>query len=441
MRKHIQRSWGKTHSSESTCFYTSEFSQDFTSKYESGLAIGFGRSYGDSSINSKGIYLEVPHQKKIEFETQQLQVTCSADVSIGELERAALSKGLFPLTVPGTEYVSIGGAVASNIHGKSHHKFGTFGQSLIELELLTSNGQILSLRPNGSHSDIFWATVGGMGLTGVITKVKLQLRQIETSYIVVKEKRVKNLRDLLDTLKTFDQEYDYTVAWVDLSGKFQGRGRVLGGNHAQIGDLEPQMKNKPINISLPRKYRIPKFFPSWFISSSIVRIFNFLWFYKPLAEKSVDIREFLHPLDSVRDWNNIYGKQGMIQFQFQIPFDSEYFLNRVFDNLKSLKIASFLGVLKQFGSNDSSYLGFPSSGWTLAVDLPARRRDAIPILHELITELIELKGKVYLTKDSLMTHEEFKQMYKNYDKWREVKKKIDPINFWKSDQGRRLGLC
>jgi decaprenylphospho-beta-D-ribofuranose 2-oxidase len=237
MRKHNQVGWGKTHSSTSLCYTSREFNEELRSKTKSGLPIGLGRSYGDSSINSKGIYFEVDSNKKIEINEKEMYVTCSADVSIGELERAAIKNGFFPPTVPGTEYVSIGGAIASNIHGKSHHTSGSFGDSVIEIDLLTSNNETLKLTPFGVNSKYFWATIGGMGLTGIIIQAKIKLNKIQSSYVIVEEKRARNLVELLDLVKSFDKKYLYTVAWIDLSGNYSGRGIVSGGNHAKISNL------------------------------------------------------------------------------------------------------------------------------------------------------------------------------------------------------------
>jgi decaprenylphospho-beta-D-ribofuranose 2-oxidase len=441
MRNHIQKGWGNTHSSESVCFKASEFSPEVRQKFQSGLAVGFGRSYGDSSINSDGIYFEADSNKQIEINQEEMFALCGANASIGDLERAAIAKGFFPITVPGTEFVSIGGAIASNIHGKSHHNSGSFGESVLEIEILTSTNKILILSPNGQSADFFWATVGGMGLTGVITRAKLRLSKIETSYALIEEKRAKNLKELLDLIRSFDKKYHYTVAWIDLSGQYVGRGKVIGGNHAKITDLRAAKTNAPLAITEPAKISVPKIFPSWFISNLPVRIFNYIYFKKPPQKGLKHVREFLHPLDSAKNWNNIYGKSGLIQFQFQIPYNEEDFFYKVFNVLRENNVASFLGVLKSFGPSDPSLLGFPSPGWTLAVDFPAKRIDLIPEIQNLIEELIKINGRVYLTKDSILRAEDFNKMYSRIPEWKAIKNEIDPDNFWRSDQGRRLGLC
>jgi decaprenylphospho-beta-D-ribofuranose 2-oxidase len=441
MRKHRQIGWGKTHSSTSVCYTNKEFTDDLRLKSKFGIPIGLGRSYGDSSINSTGVYLEVESEKKISINSDEMFAMCDANVSIGDLERAAIEKGFFPPTVPGTEFVTIGGAIASNIHGKSHHYSGAFGDSVLELELLTSTNEQIKLSPKGETSRYFWATIGGMGLTGVITKAKINLNKIETSYVLVEEKRAKNLNELFDLVKLFDNKYLFTVAWIDLSGKYSGRGIVSGGNHAKINELNAKNRNNPFKIKKPGRFVIPNLVPSWVINSLFIRIFNFIWFIKPLQKGPIPIRKFLHPLDSVRNWNNIYGRRGLIQFQFQIPFKEEHFINNLLLVLKQNKVSSFLGVLKKFGDSDPSLLGFPTPGWTLAIDFPAKRTELIPIFQSLSKEIANLGGKVYLTKDAILLKEDFKNMYKENEEWRKIKNEIDPFNYWSSDQGVRLGLC
>jgi decaprenylphospho-beta-D-ribofuranose 2-oxidase len=408
---------------------------------KSGLPIGLGRSYGDSSINSTGAYYSMVNKKNIKIDTLNKTAKCEAGATIGDLERVAIKHGLFPPTVPGTEFVTIGGAIASNIHGKSHHIAGSFGSSVTELTLFTSAGEILKLLPIGPSTDEFWATVGGMGLTGVITEATIKLKEVKTAYIQVKEQRARNLNELMDLIREFDKKYLYTVAWIDLSGKYSGRGRVLGGNHADLKQLPRKYKKRPLEINEPNKFSIPDIFPSNFINLFTVTIFNKIWFNKPLKNGVYKIRSFFHPLDSIKNWNRVYGKNGLIQYQFQISFENEFFLEEVLSELKKDNIASFLGVLKKFGYSDNSFLGFPAPGWTLTIDIPARNKNNQDLLDRLTQRLCELSGRVYLTKDSVLKNNDFMSMYPKKDEWKKIKRKVDPYNYWQSDQGIRLGLC
>lgn len=441
MKSHHQVGWGKIHSSTSFIYTPHEFNVELREQTESGLPVGLGRSYGDCSINSQGVYFKVDSDYNIEINEKEMYAICTSNVSIGDLERAAIKKGFFPLVVPGTEFVTVGGAIASNIHGKSHHTSGSFGESVLEIDLLISKNKILRLTPEGENSNYFWATVGGMGLTGIITQAKIKLKKIESSFVLVEEKRAKNLNQMLDLIKLFDTKFEYTVAWIDLSGKYLGRGIVTGGNHAKITELNSRSSKNPLKIINAGKFIVPNFFPSWFINRFTVQFFNYFWFHKPLQKGQKHIRKFLHPLDSAREWNNIYGRSGLIQFQFQIPFKEEEFLKTILNELRNNKVASFLGVLKSLGKSDRSFLGFPDTGWTLAIDFSGNRRELFPKVKKIMQEIATLNGKVYLTKDSLLEESIFNAMYRNSGEWKRIKKELDPHNYWKSDQGARLGLC
>jgi decaprenylphospho-beta-D-ribofuranose 2-oxidase len=433
--------WGRTHSSSLNCYEVDEVTQLLFNENQCGLAIGLGRSYGDNSISSDGLYIKVNNTKKIEIDPAQMIATCSADVTVGDLERASIKNNLFVPTVPGTEFVTIGGAIASNIHGKSHHISGSFGVSVLEISLLKSNAEIVKLYPIGETSKFFWATIGGLGLTGVILEAKIKLEKIETTYVTVEERRAQNLKELVNLVSDFDARYKYTVAWIDLSGDYSGRGIVSGANHAKIESLSKKRQRKPNKIKNSKRVKVPDIFPSWFINKNTVTLFNLLWYKKPLVQGVKHIQPFLHPLDLVLNWNRIYGKNGFIQFQFHVPDQELQFIVKILELMKQHKVASFLGVLKKFGAADYSLLGFPSPGWTLAIDVPAGKIDFIEELKNQLSELIEIKGKVYLTKDSILSRHQFQKMYPDQKEWALIKKEIDPKGFWQSDQGRRLGLC
>lgn len=433
--------WGGTHKSKSECYEINEFNLDIRRITKSGLPIGLGRSYGDSSINSSGAYYSLANKKNIKIDTLNKTAKCEAGATIGDLERSAIKLGLFPPTVPGTEFVTIGGAIASNIHGKSHHIAGSFGNSVTEITIFTSDGKTLKLSPIGTSKEEFWATVGGMGLTGVITEATIKLKEVETAYVQVDEQRANNLSELMELIREFDKKYLYTVAWIDLSGEFSGRGKVLGANHATLEQLPKKFRKHPLDIDKPKKFSIPKIFSLNFINIFTVSIFNKVWFNKPLKSGVFKIRSFLHPLDSVKYWNRVYGKNGLIQYQLQISFENEFFLEEVLAELKKNNIPSFLGVLKKFGNSDNSFLGFPAPGWTLSLDIPAEYKYKLECLDRLTQRLCQLSGRLYLTKDSVLKEIDFNSMYPKKDEWKKIKNKLDPHNYWQSDQGLRLRLC
>ena len=433
--------WGRTNKSEGKIFEPEEFNLNLCSTEKSGLAVGLGRSYGDSSINSEGVYFSNSSNKNIEIDKESMVATCESGATIGELERAAIANGLFPPIVPGTEFVTIGGAIASNIHGKSHHSAGSFSSCVIEITLLTSLGNILILNKNKENKELFWATLGGMGLTGIILTAKVKLIKIESSFVNVEEKRAQNIDEIFKIISEFDEKYLYTVAWVDLSGNYAGRGKVSGGNHASYSELPPKIQRNAVQIDYPKNFTLPDIFPSKTINRITVSVFNKIWFSKPLTNGYVNIRAFMHPLDSVKKWNRIYGKNGFYQFQFSIPFGAEYFMKSILLDLKHLNIASFLGVIKKFGESDASFLGFPSPGWTIAIDIPSNIPGIKEWMLEKNSEIGQIGGKIYLTKDAILDSSNFSLMYSRVDDWKEIKKSIDPSNFWQSNQGRRVGLC
>ena len=410
------------------------------SAYSNGLPIGLGRSYGDSGLNSTGISWSSQKLKKIEIDPATGIAICESGVTIGELEREALRFGFFPPTVPGTEFVSVGGAFASNIHGKSHHVYGSFADNVKSVVIRNSEGQDFRLAPDDNSKDEFWATAGGMGLTGFIISAEIKLIKVESSYFKVEEKRVADFAELIATILEFDDRFSYSVAWIDCSGNFIGRGLVLGGNHATKAELPPELSKKVLQISSPKIYSLPRFIPNRIINKLTIRLFNELWYRKKLKAGYMSYQPFLHPLDFISNWNKIYGKSGFIEYQFQIPFGKEEYLSYVLDKMKEYKAYSFLTVLKKFGESDNSFLSFPTAGWTLSVDIPGNTRNLLTLLNELDSILLENSGKIYLTKDVRMTPESFRIMYPNFEKWNKIRSKMDPYDYWQSRQSKRLDI-
>jgi len=438
----IQRSgWGRNLFVNVRYKSLENFSPLDTRSGAQGLAVGLGRSYGDSSLNSQGTSWQSFGLKAMYFSDSFQEITCGAGVTIGELERFALQKGLFPPVVPGTEFVSIGGAIASDIHGKSHHSFGSFGNNVLEIQLQTASGEILSLKPDDATREYFWATVGGMGLTGAILSAKLKLIPVSSSSISVFEQRVSSISEMLETLKEFDSSYLYTVAWIDLSGRFEGRGVVSGGNHHVDESLKMNESMEHNKNQIVKPLPLPPIPPFNYLNRNSVRIFNEFWYRKPLKRELSNYRPFLHPLDKIADWNKLYGRNGFLQYQYVIPYGGEHFLKYTLEVLRRHNISSALAVLKQFGSTNSKYLSFQMPGWTLAVDMPMKVKGLQSILRHLDDELTKIGGRVYLSKDSRLAQEHFLKMYPEATNWKKIKNELDPENYWRSMQGLRLGLC
>jgi decaprenylphospho-beta-D-ribofuranose 2-oxidase len=407
------------------------------------ISRGAGRSYGDSSINSGGLILTSDQLKKIEIQVDCATAVVGAGVTIMELERATLPLGLFPFVVPGTAQVTIGGAVASDIHGKSHHRVGSFSNHLKEIKLLSSDGVVRSLKPTDASSKLFWATVGGMGLTGAILEATISLQRIETAYVEVDEFKVKNLDQLIEAIAQLNETHLYTVAWIDLSGEFRGRGLVSAANHYPVVSKKTNKRKKYNNllplISVSFKLYLP--FKFSLINRRSIRWFNSVWFHKPKGKKIQHLQKYMHPLDGINNWNIIYGQKGFIQYQFVIPIERRDILANILELLDKNRCCSFLSVLKSFGEGSPALLGFPLKGWTLAIDLDVRVKNLEKILMELDAIVLDAGGRIYLTKDSRMNSKDLPVMYPRLNEWKDIKREIDPKNFWQSDQARRLGLC
>jgi decaprenylphospho-beta-D-ribofuranose 2-oxidase len=394
------------------------------------LPVGLHRSYGDSALNSGGTLLEMTGLNTISIDPISKIATVGAGASITELEYVSLAYSLFPPVVPGTGFVTMGGAVAADIHGKSHHKTGSFSQSLRRIALLLSSGEIAEY---GICDPQFWATVGGMGLTGVILEVDIELRAVASNSVEVSEHRVQSLEQMLELLTRSDADYEHTVAWIDLSGDYKGRGVVSLGNY---GDTNINEKGNP--MSGPS---LPSLAGKNFITPLSVKAFNEIWYRKPLKQGPVLLEKYMHPLDGINNWNKIYGNQGFLQYQFVIDVGQEQIFERLFAGLRELKAASFLGVLKKFGKASDAPLSFPRPGWTLTLDYSTAVPGLEAFLRKFDQELVSAGGRIYLVKDSRVDSALIPTMYPELNGWREIRDTMDPTGLWKSDQARRLQLC
>jgi decaprenylphospho-beta-D-ribofuranose 2-oxidase len=416
--------------------------QDYIGTHESPrgvIAHGLRRSYGDSALNIGGVSVNAAFLSGLAFQPETRLVTAGAGISIGALEKASLARHLFPPVVPGTGFVSIGGAIAADIHGKSHHTTGSFSSCVKRIRLLYADGEIRDLFPEGHTSDHFWATVGGLGLTGIILEADLQLLQIDHASVLVEETRVNDLEEMLTLLSVSDKNFQHTVAWIDLSGDFRGRGVVGKGNYSTQGAADEKSSTGEIKegASLP----FPNIGGISFINKYTVRAFNEMWFRKPLTKGISSIDSFMHPLDRIHNWNRIYGRRGFLQYQFVVPEGNEDFLAHVLATMKDLGAASFLGVLKRFGEGSPAPLSFPKPGWTLALDIPAQLNNLEQTLNSLDSQLCAREGRIYLVKDARLKPEFVPIMYPRLEEWRAIRNNMDPGGMWQSDQSRRLKLC
>ncbi len=406
------------------------------------LARGLGRSYGDAAQLKEDFVLSVDFSKGISLSGNQL--TVGGGVTIRNLLEIIVPLGYFLPVSPGSAQVTIGGAIAADVHGKNHHKDGSLGNHISRILLINGKGDIeeikLEKEENGKNNNFFWATIGGMGLTGIILEATISLIKIETSLMKVNTFICNDLKQLMDLMRSKDQQYTYSVAWVDGLHK-RMRGVLTCGDHAKIKDLNYD-KLDLLSYNSKNLGTAPNFFPNGLLNKYTIKAFNELWFRKSslLGKNIQTISQFFHPLDVISDWNKIYGSQGFYQYQFVVPDDKTYFIPKTLARLKQCSAYSFLTVLKRFGRSNKAFLSFPQPGWTLAIDLPASNVNLLSVLEELDIELASIGGKIYLAKDSRQSSIMFKKSYPFYEKWRSIKQEMDPYNLFKSDLSKRLKI-
>ena len=413
-----------------------------TSKNLNCISRGLGRSYGDAAQLNENFVFNLDFCNKISLSGNEVNV--GGGVSINRLLEVIIPQGYFLPVSPGSSKVTIAGAIAADVHGKNHHKDGSLGNHIKRILIITSKGEIKELRPykeaDKKMDDFFWATIGGMGLTGIILEATISLIKIETASMKVDTFICNNLDSLMDLMSTKDKEYSYSVAWIDSLNK-NSRGVLTCAEHAKIEDIK-NIKKDLLLYNPKTVGSASKFIPNGILNKFTVKAFNEVWFRKSasLNNNIQTISEFFHPLDGVNNWNKIYGSQGFYQYQFVVPDENRYFISKTLDTLKKFSAYSFLTVLKRFGKNNDAFLSFPKPGWTLAIDLPATKINLLKVLEELDNELASLGGRIYLAKDSRQSSEMFKKTYSLYPKWRSIKSEIDPDNIFQSDLSKRLKI-
>lgn len=407
------------------------------------VARGLGRAYGDCAYVSGGLTLKVDGSAaETMFDGSAVEV--SAGTSLDDLIRQAVPRGLFVPVSPGTRFVTVGGAIAADIHGKNHHRDGSFGNHCEWIELVLASGETVRISPRDS-SDLYWATVGGMGLTGVVIRARVNLLPIATSSMIVRTSRHGTLSDLCEEMIRLDPVHRYTVAWVDTiaSGSAFGRSVLWAGDHAAVEELPRGNHRSPLAFDPRQRLTMPKFPTGKLISPWSVRMFNAAWFGKApkrVATSLQSIPAFFHPLDGVAHWNRIYGPSGFIQLQFVVPDEKFDVVEFVLRRMAERKIPAFLSVLKRFGSGNSGFLSFPRSGWTLAVDIPAAVGGLAPFLDEIDDTVAANGGRIYLAKDSRMRPHHLPIMYPALERFKDVRRQVDPSRKFASNMSRRLGL-
>ncbi|MEV3968939.1 FAD-binding oxidoreductase [Streptomyces sp. NPDC050698] len=408
-----------------------------------GIPRGLGRAYGDAAQNAGGSVLDMTALDRVHaIDADGGTVLCDAGVSLHRLMEVLLPLGWFVPVTPGTRYVTVGGAIGADIHGKNHHVSGSFARHVLAFELLTADGEIRTVIPG---TPLFDATAGGMGLTGVILTATIRLQPVETSLMSVDTERATDLDDLMARLAATDHRYRYSVAWIDLlaRGAATGRAVLTRGDHAPLDALPARLRRDPLAFRTARLPATPRLLPEGLLSRTTVGLFNELWYRKaPLARTGQvqRISAFFHPLDGVPHWNRVYGRGGFVQYQFVVGYGREDALRRIVRRISERRCPSFLAVLKRFGESDPGWLSFPVPGWTLALDIPASLPGLGAFLDELDEEVAAAGGRVYLAKDSRLRPELLAAMYPRLDDFRELRAELDPRGVFVSDLARRLSL-
>ncbi|CAL9445020.1 Decaprenylphosphoryl-beta-D-ribose oxidase [Streptomyces sp. enrichment culture] len=410
-----------------------------------GIPRGLGRAYGDAAQNAGGAVFDMTGLDRIHaIDAGGGTVLCDAGVSLHRLMEVLLPLGWFVPVTPGTRYVTVGGAIGADIHGKNHHVSGSFSRHVLALELLTADGEVRSVRPG---TPLFDATAGGMGLTGVILTATVRLQPVETALMAVDTERATDLDDLMDRLTATDHRYRYSVAWIDLlaRGSATGRAVLTRGDHAPLDALPrgSRARRHPLAFRTSRLPAAPARVPEGLLSRTTVGLFNELWYRKaPRARtgRLQRISAFFHPLDGVPHWNRVYGPGGFVQYQFVVGHGREDALRRIVRRISERRCPSFLAVLKRFGEADPGWLSFPVPGWTLALDIPAGLPGLGAFLDELDEEVATAGGRVYLAKDSRLRPDLLAAMYPRLDDFRALRARIDPHGVFTSDLSRRLTL-
>jgi FAD/FMN-containing dehydrogenase len=408
------------------------------------IARGLGRSYGDAALNENGaVLLDTRLRRFASFSPATGALECEAGTTIGEIIDVFLPRGFFPSVTPGTRHVTIGGAIAADVHGKNHHRDGSIAHFLDSFELLKADGQILHCSRE-QNPDAFWATIGGMGLTGIVLQAKLRLTTVETGYVAVDFRKTVDLDQTLAAFATGDANYQYSVAWIDClaRGKALGRSVLMRGNHAKRTDLAVEFQDRVLRPPAVRHRTVPFNFPSFALSSLTVRMFNSRYYSRHEDGRQVlHYDEFFYPLDSVEHWNRVYGRHGLYQYQAVFPAKhAGRGLRELMEKISSSGAASFLAVLKAMGPESGGLLSFPMPGLTLALDLPNTGSKAVNLMRELDKIVLRFGGRVYLAKDATMTRETFEAMNPNLPRFKQIKQQLDPESRFSSSLARRLGI-
>ncbi|WP_315041661.1 FAD-binding oxidoreductase [Corynebacterium argentoratense] len=416
------------------------------------IARGMGRSYGDPAQNAGGVVVDMQPLNVIHsIDTETAIVDVDGGVTLDQLMKAALPYGLWVPVLPGTRQVTIGGAIGPDIHGKNHHSAGSFGNHVVSMELLVADGRVLHLEPNGTPDDpngeLFWATVGGMGLTGIILRAQIKMTRTETAYFIADGDRTPNLDATIEFHSDgSEKNYTYSSAWFDAISPEPklGRAAISRGSLAtlaQLEELSPKLAKQPLKFNAPQLITVPDIFPNFTMNKLSMIAVGELWWLKSgtYKNKVQNLTQFYQPLDLIGEWNRGYGSKGFLQYQFIVPREAVEPFKEIIRDIQSSGHYSALNVFKLFGEGNKAPLSFPMPGWNVCVDFPIKPGLGT-FLDELDKRVMEFGGRLYLAKESRTSAENFHKMYPELDGWLKTRNAIDPHGVFASDMSRRLQL-
>lgn len=441
--KKVIANWGNYPAMESDerLFSYDDQLQDIIRNSPHFIPRGNGRCYGDASLAGETINT-IKYDKILSFDPENGVFECQSGLTLDQILEVIVPKGWFLPVTPGTKFITIGGAVGSDVHGKNHHVDGTFGQHIIDMDIILADGSLVTCSPS-QLPDLFEATCGGMGLTGMITRVKFQLKKIPSSYISQKQIKAANLEELIRLFEEY-KHYTYSMAWIDClqKGNSFGRGIMTIGEFAKPEELNEKQRKAPLALPKKKAITIPFNFPSWSLNTFTVKAFNFLYYNKNVKKEisSVTTYEpFFYPLDALLHWNRCYGKKGFVQYQFVLPLEAKEGLIDILRRIGARGMGSFLVVLKVFGKQENSLISFPFEGYTLALDFPVRK-GLFEFLDELDQVVLKYGGRLYMSKDARMKPSMLEAGYPRLQEFKSIVQKYNPDGKIRSIQSDRLEL-
>jgi decaprenylphospho-beta-D-ribofuranose 2-oxidase len=409
------------------------------------IARGLGRSYGDNAQNGGGLVIDMTPLNRIHSISADTGLAdVESGVSLDQLMKAALPFGLWVPVLPGTRQVTVGGAIACDIHGKNHHSAGSFGNHVRAMELLTADGQIRHLTPDGAEAELFWATVGGNGLTGVVLRATIEMTPTETAYFIADGVATKDLDETVAIhLDGSEDKYTYSSAWFDLISPPPklGRAAVSRGSLAKLDQLPEKLAKNPLKFDAPQLLTVPNIFPVSAMNKLSFMAIGEVYYRLggTYTAKIMNLSQFYHMLDLISGWNNAYGPRGFAQYQFLVPPNAMDEFKAIIRWIQTRGHYSALNVFKLFGPGNRAPLSFPIAGWNVAMDFP-NRPGVNEFLNELDDRVMEFGGRVYTAKDSRVNAHKFHAMYPRIDEWIALRRKVDPTGVFASDMARRLEL-